>query len=104
MKTYTICGSMRFSKQMQEIAWKLECEDGFNILQCIYDNEIKIPTEKEKERLVAAHYKKINLSDGIYVVDIDGYIGESVKSEIAYAKECGKEIIYHGQYVRNRGK
>ena len=36
MKTYTICGSMRFSKQMQEIAFYLETQKGFNILQCVY--------------------------------------------------------------------
>lgn len=35
------------------------------------------------------------MSDGIYVVNIDGYIGEAVKNEIAYAIKRGKEIIYH---------
>ena len=45
--------------------------------------------------LEKAHYRKIDISDGIYVVNIGGYIGESVKAEIQYAKENGKEIIYH---------
>lgn len=98
MKTYTICGSMRFAKQMQQIAWKLECEDGLNVLQCVYDDGEKSPTEQEKENLAAAHYRKIDLSDGIYVVDIDGYIGESVRNEIDYAKRNGKEIHYHSQW------
>lgn len=40
------------------------------------------------------HRTKIDLSDAIFVVNIGGYIGESVKSEIEYAKEKGKEIIY----------
>ena len=31
MKTLTICGSMRFEKQMKDIAFKLEALCGFNI-------------------------------------------------------------------------
>ena len=51
-------------------------------------------TEDEKNLLGELHRTKIDLSDAIFVVNIGGYIGESVKSEIAYAKEKGKEIIY----------
>ena len=39
--------------------------------------------------------KKIDISDAIYVVNINGYIGETTKSEISFAKSNGKEIIYH---------
>ena len=41
------------------------------------------------------HRKKIHISDAIYVVNIDGYIGNSTKNEIEYAKNNGKEVIYH---------
>ena len=50
--------------------------------------------------LEAAHYSKIDLSDGIYVVDIGGYVGESVKQEIQYAKAKGKHIWYHSEFQR----
>ena len=95
MKTYTICGSMRFAKEMKEIAYELEAYKGYNILQLVYCSDDVKPTEEILSRLAAAHYRNIDLSDGIYVVNIDGYIGESVKSEIAYAASQGKEIIYH---------
>ena len=36
MKTYTLCGSMRFEKEMQEVAYYLETQKGYNILQCVY--------------------------------------------------------------------
>ena len=39
MKTLTICGSMRFSNEMHQIAWELETMHGFNILQCVYGDE-----------------------------------------------------------------
>ena len=93
MKTLTICGSMRFEQEMKEIAFLLETQKGFNILQCIYtDREV---SEEEKKMLAAAHYRKIDLSDGIYVVNIGGYIGTSVAAEIEYARKLGKDILYY---------
>ena len=90
MKTYTICGSMRFEKEMQEIAYDLETRLGYNILQCVYCPDNVMPDAEASTRLAVAHYRKIDLSDGIYVVNVDGYIGASVKEEIAYAQKCGK--------------
>ncbi|MBQ7307992.1 MAG: hypothetical protein IJW82_05635 [Clostridia bacterium] len=96
MKTYTICGSMRFQKEMIKIAYELETKKGFNILQCVYceDKDIVL-TNKELEFLKKAHFLKIEKSDGIYVVNINGYIGNAVKEEIEYAKSLNKEILYH---------
>ena len=54
-----------------------------------------VPTEDELLKLADAHYRKIDLSDGIYVVNMDGYIGTSVKKEIEYAERHGKEVLYH---------
>ena len=94
MKTLTICGSMRFAEAMREIAYRLEAEDGYSVLQCVYGDG-KQPDERERKRLAAAHCRKIDLSDGIYVVNIGGYIGDAVRQEIEYAKRYGKEILYH---------
>jgi len=93
MKTYTLCGSMRFEKEMRKIAFLLKAEKGYNILQCVYTD--MHPTAEELERIKAAHFRKIDISDGIYVLNIGGYIGQSVFEEIAYANKQGKEILYH---------
>lgn len=95
MKTYTLCGSMRFETEMRETAFSLETEKGFNILQCIYTDPRKTLSARELSQLTAAHYRKIDISDGIYVLNIDGYIGKSVSEEIAYAQKHNKEILYH---------
>lgn len=95
MKTYTLCGSMRFEKEMKEIAYFLETQKGYTILQCIYVVGGNEPTSDELQKLELAHYHKIDISDGIYVLNIGGYIGESVRKEIEYAKLHGKEVIYH---------
>lgn len=103
MKTLTICGSMRFQDAMPEIAFALETRYGFNALQCVYDGGHGVAAE-EKAALVMAHRRKIELSDAIYVVDIDGYIGKSVSEEIEFAKALGKEIIYHSELENISGE
>lgn len=44
--------------------------------------------------MAKAHYKKIDISDAIYIVNIGGYIGTSVSEELHYAKKHNKEIIF----------
>ncbi|MBQ6857736.1 MAG: hypothetical protein IJO13_11625 [Lachnospiraceae bacterium] len=95
MKTYTICGSMRFWKEMQEIAYFLEINHGYNILQCVYNPGITDLTNDQIKNLEFAQYRRIDLSDGIYVIDLDGYIGDSTSKEIEYARRKDKQIIYH---------
>ena len=50
--------------------------------------------EKTKKMLDEMHKQKIDMSDEIYVINVGGYIGESTKSEIEYAKRNGKKINY----------
>ena len=99
MKTVTLCGSMRFEKEMQEIALMLELDYGFNVLQSVYNPADRAIGKAEKTVLVAAHNQKIAMSDYVYVVDVDGYVGQSVKEEIEFARQNNKEIIYHSVFM-----
>ncbi|MDE5908821.1 MAG: hypothetical protein K2H52_08825 [Lachnospiraceae bacterium] len=98
MKTVTICGSMKFEKEMQRIAFLLETKHDLNVLQCVYNTDNLEISETERGFLENAHIRKIELSDAIYVVDIQGYIGNQVSKEIEFAKSKGKEIILHSEY------
>ena len=51
-------------------------------------------TKEDIKKLQEEHYRKIDISDGIYVVNINGYIGESVGKEIECARKAKKEILY----------
>lgn len=95
MKTYTICGSMQFAQEMHDIALYLETVKGYNVLQCIYTGKDTYLSPEHTEALKNAHYKKIDLSDGIFVVNLHGHIGTSTKEEIEYATKQGKEILYY---------
>ena len=97
MKTVTICGSMKFAQNMKEIAFELESRNGYNVLQCTYNERNMKITDEMSENLTKSHLRKIDMSDMIYVVDVDGYIGEAVEQEIEYARKHHKEIVYYGE-------
>lgn len=94
MKVITLCGSMRFFNEMQEIARELETKYGYCAITPIGGTSITLDKEAV-ENLAKAHYKKIDISDAVYIVNIGGYIGESGSKELRYAQEHKKEIILH---------
>jgi hypothetical protein len=93
-KVVTICGSVRFWNKIQEMSERLELENEYVVIGIIPHVMDRDFTEYEKDLLGELHRIKIDLSDAIFVVNVDGYIGESVKKEIEYAKQKRKEIIY----------
>ena len=94
MKIITICGSLKFKNEMMKVAEKLALE-GNCVITPVYPTEDNyIITDEQIEFLKNAHFKKIDLSDAIYVVNVNGYIGESTKLEIEYAESNNKEVIY----------
>lgn len=46
----------------------------------------------EKRNLDTLHYRKIDLADTIYVINVGGYVGSSTKREIAYARAHDKRV------------
>ena len=57
-------------------------------------------TKEEILMLDKMHKEKIKLSNAILVVNVNGYIGSSTKSEIEFAKSLNKEIIYYTDLVK----
>jgi hypothetical protein len=47
----------------------------------------------EKESLDLLHKEKIDMSDGIVIVALEGYVGESTRKEISHAASTGKPIF-----------
>ena len=101
MKIITLCGSLKFQKEMMEIAEKVALE-GNCILTPVYPVLDNIERREEQlMKLKEAHFKRIELSDAILVVNVNNYIGNSTKLEINYAKKLGKEIIYHTDLIKD---
>ena len=101
MKVITLCGSTRFKELFDEWNMKLTLQ-GNAVFSCGCWFQKKGDIGKDlpevdlttKEMLDKIHKKKISISDAIFVLNKDGYIGKSTRSEIEYAKSLGKEIIY----------
>ena len=94
MKVITICSSSKFIEEIKYHSEKLTLEGNCVLSLNLPANDRKNYTPEETKFLNAAHLKKIDLSDAIFVINKNGYIGEAVKKEIEYAKNKNKEIIY----------
>lgn len=99
LKTVALCGSMKFENEMKRIAFFLETKYNMCVLQCVYNEDKSELGEDEIIALNSAHFRKIELADAVYVVNINGYIGEQVKKEIALAENLGKEVIFHTDFL-----
>jgi len=93
-KVVTVCGSYRFWDKIQQVAEELELEKGYAVISPIPHVLDRPLTETEKTLLGELHKEKILLSDAVFIVNVGGYIGETVKSEIDFAAQNGKEIMY----------
>ena len=102
-KVITLCGSTRFKDEFMEAQKQLTLQGNIVISVGLFghsgDNEVwegmdEGTLTKTKEMLDDIHKRKIDMSDGIYVINVGGYIGSSTKSEIAYALEHGKTVEY----------
>lgn len=97
----TLCGSTRFENKIAEVTANLT-KEGYCVIPFVSFSVKDWPKNiseimEFKQLLSDTHYKKIDLCDEVYVIDLNGYIGESTKKEIQYAIEKGKRIRYHSQ-------
>ena len=77
-KLVTLCGSMRFWKEMEEAAERLELQEGYAVIGPVRHVRKEALTDKDNKRLSELHRMKIDRSDAVFVVNVGGYIGEGV--------------------------
>ena len=92
----TLCGSTRFKDQFLEAQKRLTLEGNIVISVGLFGHsgDEEVWTPGTKEMLDDMHKRKIDMADGIFVINVGEYIGESTRSEIEYAREHGKTIEY----------
>ena len=93
-----LCGSTRFMDVFHAVGWQLTL-DGCIVLTvgvCKHaeDHGGEALGQDVADALDELHCRKIDLSDRVYILKVDGYIGESTRREIAYAKQVNKSILY----------
>jgi len=102
MKIITVCGSLKFYKDMMEITEKMELQGNCMLVPIYNPNKASKDDFTKEEALILdkMHKEKIKLADAILVVNINNYIGSSTKSEIEFAKSLNKEIIYYSDLIK----
>ena len=101
-KVITLCGSTRFKDAFFETQKRLTLEGNIVISVGLFGHsgDDEVWTEGTKEMLDDMHRAKIDMADEIFVIDVNGYIGESTRSEIEYAQASGKKVDYLVRPIR----
>lgn len=97
-KIICYCGSLRMaSLAFKEAEYNSVMEGNIALLPCcMYIDIERMYGAKSDYKLKAdeLHKRKIDICDEVFVLNVRGYIGESTRSEIEYAKSIGKPIKY----------
>ncbi|WP_020580171.1 hypothetical protein [Actinopolymorpha alba] len=89
-----LCGSTRFrdefavANRQQTLAGRIVLAPG------VFGHSGDSLTEDDKARLDELHLRKIDLAHSVLVVNPGGYIGESTRREIEYARRTGKPVAF----------
>lgn len=89
----TLCGSTRFKEDFERVNRELTLAGNIVISVGCFGHTGDVFTDEEKVMLDDMHKRKIDMADAIYVINKNGYIGESTKSEIKYALEHNKRVM-----------
>ena len=95
-KVITLCGSTKFKEHYLETQKRLTLEGNIVISVGLFGHsgDDEVWAEGTKAMLDDMHKRKIDMADEIFVINVGGYIGESTRGEIAYAKSQGIAVRY----------
>jgi hypothetical protein len=97
-KIITLCGSTKFKdefiKAQKELTLKGHIVISVGLFGHADGDYNTVLTNEVKIMLDDMHKRKIDMADEIFVINKEGYIGSSTRSEIEYAKINNKGITY----------
>lgn len=99
-----LCGSTRFKDQFREANARFTLDGKIVLTVGFFHHADGIPDEAKgkaigedgewKHKVDHLHFRKIDLADRVHVINPGGYIGESTRKEIEYAREHGVPITW----------
>jgi len=102
-KVITLCGSTKFKEDFMREQKRLTLEGNIVISVGLFghsgdaevwENMDDGTLTRTKLMLDDMHKRKIDMADEIFVINKNGYIGESTKSEIEYAISTNKKVEF----------
>lgn len=94
-----ICGSVRFKKEIMLWACYWSSLNYVIVMPHCFAHEKFHDTKnntavKTKRQLDILHFTKITMSDFVFVVDVDEYVGDSTAREIRFARKRNIPVKY----------
>lgn len=91
-----LCGSTRFSEAFRAANLNETLKGNIVLtIGCDFKSDDALHlTRDDKIFLDNLHKRKIDIADEVLILNVDGYIGESTRSELEYAKQLNKKIRY----------
>jgi hypothetical protein len=90
----TLCGSTRYLDEWHEWNGRLSSAGHIVFSLALFKRDLHDSDGPQKTTLDLVHLAKIEESDAIFVLNVDDYIGESTKREIAWARIRRKDVIW----------
>jgi len=92
-----LCGSTRFQEAYQQanreetLAGRIVLSVGFFVRS---NDPVEQVTDGQKAMLDELHLRKIDLASEVLILNVGGYIGQSTRRELEYARSQGKRIRF----------
>lgn len=95
-KIICLCGSLRFKQEFGKKELELVVSGNIVLTPCcMYVDAQRTDSFMEhKSQFDKMHFAKIDICDEVFVINKDGYIGDSTRNEIEHAFKKGKVINY----------
>ena len=95
-KVITLCGSTKFKDDFIREQKRLSLEGNIVIFVGLFGHsgDDEVCNDNVSKMLDDMHKRKIDMADEIFVINKNGYIGSSTKSEIEYALKNNKKVNY----------
>lgn len=101
-----LCGSSRFKDDILAVSEAMTMQGHIVLAPNVFHREMEqhdkpglLVSDEQKGLLDVVHFRKIDLAGRIHVLNIGGYIGQSVHKEIMYAVRTDKLITFAGERV-----
>lgn len=92
-KVVVLCGSTRFREEFER-ANREETLAGNIVLSVGHYPHENATRPEVKAELDKLHLEKIDMADEVLILNVGGYIGESTRNELNYAKSLGKFVRF----------
>lgn len=97
-KIVCLCGSTKFKEEFEQVNRNFTLKGYIVLAPGVFQYSDNVQLDgTTKQQLDELHKRKIDMADEVHCIDVKGYIDESTKSELEYAKSKHKIITFYSK-------